>query len=202
MAAPVDICNLALSHLGVSTEIANLETERSKEAAACRRFYETVRDEVLRDFTWPFATVIADLALVQEQPNAEWAYAYRYPADALFFRRILTGGCRVEQAGARVPYRIGRDADGQLIFTDQATAVAEWTTLVDDTEQWPPDCVQAAGLLLASYIAPRVTGGDQFKLGLLALQKYQARIMAAKANAANEETPDQPPDSEFITARG
>jgi hypothetical protein len=45
----VEICNLALSHLAIATEIATL-TERSKEAQACNRFYAQVRDECSATF--------------------------------------------------------------------------------------------------------------------------------------------------------
>lgn len=202
MLSAVDLCNLALSHLGVSTEIANLETEKSKEAQACRRFYPVTRDEALRDFPWPFATAIGALALVEEAPTVEWGYAYRYPAACLAVRRILSGAGRVERPDTRIPYRIARDAAGLLILTDQPQAEAEWTVLVDDPQQYPPDFVAAVALLLAANIAPRVTGGDQFKLGALAFQKYLLSVDKARATAANEESADRPADSEFLTVRG
>ena len=72
-----EIANLAISHLGIGKTIANLELEKSQEAIACRRFYDTVRDSSLRDFPWPFAGKIQALALVSN----EWLYAYQYPSD-------------------------------------------------------------------------------------------------------------------------
>ena len=47
MASSTEIANLALSHLGNGTEIADLETERSSEASACRRFYDVALAQVL-----------------------------------------------------------------------------------------------------------------------------------------------------------
>ena len=202
MPAPVDICNLALSHLGVSTEIQTLETERSQEAQAARRFYATTRDQVLRDFPWPFASATAALALVEEEPTSEWAYSYRMPAGCLKFRRILSGAGRVETPDTRVPYRILGDDAGALLFTDQADAEGEWTRRVENTEHWPPDAVLAFSLLLASFLAPRVTGGDQFKLGARALQVYAVLIARAQAQAIGEESADRPAESEFVTVRG
>lgn len=204
MSSEVDICNMALSHLGVSTEIQNLETERSKEAQACRRFYVPTRDEVFRDFAWPFATVIEDLALVSSEPNTDWSYAYRYPADAVMIRSLWSGYSRKETAGSRIPYRISRDSAGRLIYTDQAAAdaVVEYTMIETDTERYPPDFVDALSLLLASKIGPRVAGGDQFQLADRAFKMYWMRIGQARANALNEQQPDPPPDSDFILARG
>jgi hypothetical protein len=54
---------------------------------------------------------------------------------------------------------------------------------------------------LAGYIAPRVTGGDPFKLGERAVRFYDYEISKAESAAINEEQPDQTPESTFITAR-
>jgi len=202
-ASETELCNLALSHLavaGVTFEIQDLDTEKSKEAQACRRFYAQARDEVLRAFPWPFATVIDNLALVATAPNVEWAYSYRYPSDCLMFRRILSG-FRTDALDSRIPYRLGRDASGELVFTDMDSAQGEWTTQVTNVGAFAPDFVQALAFLLASYIGPRVAGGDQYKLADRAYQLYQRSLGVARANAFNEEQADPPPDSEMIRAR-
>src|SRR5688572_11149621 len=111
MASETEIANLALSHLGVGKEIANLETERSQEAVACRRFYDTARDATLRDFSWPFATKIAVLGLIEADPNDEWDYSYRYPSDCLQLRRILSG-VRNDTRDSRVPFKLAHDDSG------------------------------------------------------------------------------------------
>jgi len=194
---------LALSHLavaGVTFEIQDLATESSKEAQACRRFYAQTRDEVLRDFPWPFATMIDTLALVATQPNQEWAYAYRMPSDCLRVRRILSGQ-RNETRESRVPYRLARDVSGGLIYTDQIEAQAEWTTLVTNVGAFAPDFVEALALLLAAYIGPRAAGGDQYKLADRAFQLYTRQIERARNNALNEEQVDLPVDSEYIRCR-
>lgn len=198
-----EICTLALSHLGVSIEINNLETEKSKEAQACRRFYATTRDEVLRDFSWPFAKVIEALALVEEDPNTEWGFSYRYPSGCLKVRRVLNGsGVRVDTEDTRVPFTEGRDTTGLLIFTDQEDAEVEYTMRETDTERYPADFVDTLSLLLASKIGPRVAGGDQFKLADRALKLYAWRKAVAEANAANEEQVDKDGPSGFERARG
>ncbi len=201
MSSPAEICNRALSHLGSSKEISNLMTDASSEAAACRRFYEPARDEVLRDFAHPFTTTIAALAEVEQSPNDEWDYSYRYPSDCMMFRKIQSG-VRNDRRETRVPMRIGRDATGRLIFTDQANAIGEYTYKETDISKWPIDLQNALSFLLAAYIATRVTGGDPFKLGEAALKKYMMMKTKAENNALNEEQPDSLPDSEFIQDRG
>lgn len=206
-ASETAIANMALSHLAIDKEIQSL-VESSANARACNRFYEQVRDEVLRDFPWPFARRTATLVVVSGTPN-EWVYQYRVPSDAIAIVRLLpygttTGvtGARMETAASRVPFVMGSDATGGLIWTDFYTAAVEYTAKITDVTQFPPDFTQAVSLLLAGYIAPRLTDGDEHKLGARALQLYDWRIQKARANAANEMHDDTSVDSEFITERG
>ena len=201
MASEVGICNLALSHIGISKEIANLDNEKSVEAAACRRFFTTVRDQVLRDFAWPFATRIVTLAKVEDQPDIEWAASYRYPSDTVVGRRLLSG-IRNDNRQSRVPMRISRDAEGLLILTDEIDPEFEYTFREEDTERFPADFTMAFSFRLAWYLAPRLTRGDDpGRLGARAIQSYLFEISRAEAAAGNEEQPDDLPESEFIRAR-
>jgi hypothetical protein len=204
MSSEADICNQALSHLAVSTEIQDLAIEKSKEAQACRRFYAPARDEVLRAFAWPKQTVKELLALVDEFDSDEndWGFSYRYPSDAITVRKLfIPGSGRRQSFQTKVKYALGRDTTGQLIFTDLETAYAEYTFKETNPENFDPDFSNALAWLLAHKIGPRVAGGDQFKLANRAFQFYQIAIAEARANAVNEEQPDEPPESEFISCR-
>jgi hypothetical protein len=194
------VCNLALGHLGISAEINNLTTEKSAEASACRRYFSTARDVALRDLKCTFATEFATLALVEENPNEEWAYSYRYPSDCLSFRRILSG-TRNDTIETRVSYRLASDDAGKLIYTDKASAECEYTRMVDNVLLWPDDVIMAVSLLLAGLISPRVTRGDGVKLGDRALGLYDTMKRAAESNAEGEEQNEQPPEAESIRAR-
>jgi len=200
MASKTSIANLALSHIGIAKPIANLDTEQSQEATACRTFYEVARDRVLRDIKWPFATKIAALALVEEDPNDEWAYSYRYPSDCLDVRKIQSG-VRNETNAQRIPYKIASDDQGLLIFCDREDAILEYTFRAENVNLYPPDFMMGFSYRLASYIAPRLTNGDPFKLMNDVMALYKTEISNAAANAQNEEQPDIAPDSEFIQAR-
>lgn len=196
----IEIWNMALSHLGHSKEIQT-ENEKSSEAATCRRFWEPAKKKLFRDFMWPFATQIEAVGLVEEDPNSEWAYAYRYPSNCDRIRRILSG-TRNDSRNTKVPYKIGQDDQGTLIFTDQEDAEVEYTITIDDVTRYPADCVMALSYLLAALIAPRLTGGDPYKLGDKALKLYVFERTNAENNAANEEQEEEQPDSEFIRDRG
>ena len=196
----VGICNMALSHLGVGKEIANLETEKSDEASAFRRFYDIARDATLRETAWPFATKIDVLSLVKEDPNDEWDFSYRYPIDCEYFRRILSG-IRNDNKSTRIPYEIASDTLGSLIYTDKKNATAEYTVNIDNPILYPPDFSMALSYYLAALTAARLTAGDPFKLKDWCMKMFYLEISRAASRAFNEEQVESPPESEFITGR-
>lgn len=200
MASETEICNIALSHLGIGKEISHIDTDPSDEAAACRRFYDTARDSVLKEVPWPFATKIRTLALIEENPNDEWDYSYRYPSDCLFIRRFITT-IRNPGQDERVKYKIAQDASGLIIYTDEYTPTIEYTVRETDPVKYPADFIMAFSYLLAFYVSPRLTKGDPFNLRASTFQAYQLEISRAAAHAFNEEELDLPPESEFIRGR-
>lgn len=200
MASSTEICNLALSHLGIAKPIANLTTEQSQEATACRVFYDITRDAVLKDYPWPFCTRVEALALVESDPNEEWKFSYRYPSNCLTVRKILSG-IRNETSSERTPYKIASDSQGLLIFCDTEEAQMEYTIRLTDSNLYSSDFIFAFSFRLASYLAPRLTAGDPFKLADRMLKMYLAEMSKATANAFNEEQRDSNPDPELIQER-
>ncbi len=200
MASDTEIANLALSHIGIGKEIANLTTENSQEANASRRFFVPSRDEVLRDFPWPFATRFVTLGLIEDDPTEEWDFSYGYPSDAVRMVRLLSG-IRNDNRQSKVSYKVVSGNSGREIYTDLEDAQAEFTFRETDTQRYPPDFVMAFSYKLAMRIAPRLTRGDPFKLQDRVLRFYMAEIAKAQATSANEEQVDEAPDSEFIRTR-
>lgn len=194
-----EICNIALSNLGQGKTISSL-TELSEEARACNLLYPTVRDAVLRDFKAGFSKKTAALNLVEEDPNTEWKYSYRVPSDCIFARRIVSG-IRNETEDMKIPFQEGADDQGLLIFTDLEDAELEYTYRVTQVSRFPPDCVLAIAFRLAAYLAPRLTGSDQFKIQQRMMQAYQMELAIYRQNSANESQGDVFPDSEFERSR-
>lgn len=200
MSSNTQIANMALSHLGIGQEIANLESERSEEANAIRAFYDTVRDFVQSDFPWPFLTKSQALALVAEDPTTEWDFSYRYPSDCLKIRRIFSS-LRNDSRQSRIPFLFYHDEIGKLIYTDYEDAVIEYSAKLTTEDMWPADFVLAFSFLLAVYVAPRLTKGDPFKMREGALKLYQQQLSMAEQRSLNEEQAEQLPESEFVRAR-
>lgn len=200
MASKTEIFNMALSHLAVGKDVSNLETEQSEEARVGRRLYDTALRATLAAFNWPFATRIVALALIEEEPNSEWAFSYRYPSDCLNIRRVLSG-IRNDNRQTRAPYKMAGDDTGTIIFTDEEDAQIEYTKYIDNPLIYPADFTLALSYYLAAMAAPSLTGGDQFKLGEKALRMYVVELKRAEARAGNEDQVEEEPDSEFVRIR-
>jgi hypothetical protein len=196
----VEVCNMALSHLGIGKTIGNLDTEKSQEAISCRLFFDRAMNATLRDCEWSFATKTVTLSLVEEDPTDEWAFSYRYPSDCKYFRRILSG-IRNDSRQTKVSYRVVSDTVGQLIYTDEEDAIAEYTKKIETVANWPDDFVLALSARIAVYISPRLTAGDPFKMGDRALRLYLSEIGLAQAATFNEQQEEEAPDAESVRAR-
>lgn len=206
MSSNTDIANLALLHLGFGKTIQSLDTERTSEANACRIFYDNALEIILSNFNWPFSTKKLALGLVQTFTNPEtdeWRYSYQYPSDCLNLRKIHTPYIRNTNVQSRVPYRIFNStaSNGKLILTDQEKAIAEYTLKITNVDLYPADFKMAFSYLLASYIAPSITNGDNIGTSSKMLQLAQFFGAQATSRNANEEKEEDIPQSEFILAR-
>ncbi len=209
------ICNQALAHLAVGKTITAITDANDQNAKACAVFYDTTRDEVLREFNWPFARRYVTLVLVGGTTTVpvtlDYQYSYRLPADCLRARRLLPG-TRLDVRQTRWSFVIGSDGTGRLLYTDFPVVAAtsttpqqpqlEYTTDITDEAQFTSEFAQAVAAKLAFYLAPSLSqGGDSGKLGARAYQLYQQIINQAQANALNEQVPDPAPESGFILTR-
>jgi hypothetical protein len=132
-AANVAVVNRALIRIGART-IANLDTEQSREAAGARAIFQAELEACLREFPWSFCTkyepALTWVAGTATTPaNDDWAYSYRYPNDCVFVRRIVTESRR-EFARAPEHFRVGQDADGNLLFCNRENPTIEYTARI------------------------------------------------------------------------
>jgi hypothetical protein len=213
MPTQLDIANLALAHLNVGKPIGSL-AEATQSARVMTQFYAQARNEVLRDFGWPFATKFVSLTLVagpSPRASVDYAYSYRYPADGVTARRLRIQPRRPDVRLARVPFTVAQDGTGRLLLTDvppidattdfPAFPQLEYTAAVDES-LWPPDFVMAVSRLLAWYASPLITGGDPHKLGVRAFQEYDRTVRRAWQNNLSEREDDiDDPECSFLTAR-
>ena len=158
MASEVDICNLALAHLGDSATVASIDPpEGSAQAEHCARFYSVARNVLLEMHAWGFATKRKALAATAED-SFGWDFAYAAPAGSLKMLAVLPYGANSDDETQ--PYEIEAGDTSNIILTDQETAVARFIMLVTDLTRWSPLALEALSWLLASYLAGPIYKGD------------------------------------------
>lgn len=202
---------MALAYLGVGVRVMNITSDTSENAKTLNLFYDTVRDAVLADFQWPFAQKRSTLALVENDPNDDWSFSYRYPTDAIRINRVYPGiyqgevdtllSDRILRSATFQEYEIGSDSSGGLIFSNETDAGAVYTYRHTTTALYPPNFTLLLSYRLAAQCSSVLTGGDPFKLGPQAWQLYVREMGYARANAANEERPALGPEDPLSLSR-
>lgn len=186
MASEVDICNLALSHLGDSATVASIDPpEGSAQAEHCQRFYPIARDSLLELHNWKFATKRTRLALL-DVDSWNWAYAYAEPSDAMKIISILPPTATPIEPTADYETMAADDGSG-LILTDLEEATALYIAEVTDTMRFSPMFVTTLSWHLASMLAGPIIKGD---VGAAEAKRCQQMMLyhlaQAKVSDANQ----------------
>jgi hypothetical protein len=189
------VANMALSHCGIGQEISAL-SENSAPARACNFWYDIARDLALASFPWPFANKQVTLALVEEDPNDEWQYSYRYPSNCIVFRRIVSG---VLPESKEIPFKLGHDVTGILIFCNQTDAIGEITATFGTEGLWPDAFASAVSWLLAERIAPKLQVDRSRQLD--ATGYMDKALMQAKGIQSQEQANQPRPPASSVIAR-
>ena len=180
MASEVDICNLALGHLGDTATVASINPpEGSAQSEHCARFYPIARDALLEMHPWGFATKRVNLAALNST-WPEWQYAYALPGDVVNLLAVMppnasddysvpmqslynVNGAPIPMAGQYQPQPYNTEVldDGtSVIYTNQEDAMLRYTALVKDPTKFSPLFVETLGYLLASKLAGPIIKGD------------------------------------------
>lgn len=179
MSTPVDICNLALGHIG-KPEINSLE-EASAEARECRRFYDPTRRAMLQLSDWTFARRRVVLAQVANDYAERWGYKYSRPAGALKMLRVLPPDTDLRQNPRPIPFEVREG----FVFTDLAPATAEYTTDAVDTSRFSALFIEALSFRIAQRVSRPLTKST--KLANEMRDEYVQHLSAAiEADAAQD----------------
>ena len=181
MATEVDICNLALAHLGDDATIASLNPpEGSAQAEKAARFYPIARNSLLEMHTWNFAAKRGNIALTTNSLD-QWDYAYVAPADMMSPVAIISptaqndyatrmsagdtpGGITSNYAPTIVAGQYSPQQfaiEGDLIYTNQENAMLRYQAFITDPSLFSPLFVITLSWHLASMLAGPVIKGDQ-----------------------------------------
>lgn len=173
--AVVTLCNRALDRVG-SDHISSL-TEDSEAARLVNQNWPDVRDTVLNEHEWAFATVIQSLAVSSDTNDTPYTYRYQLPVDPhpLYYITL------VDTNGYEEPdyeYRIMGDA----LYTDLQYAQMKYVSRSTDPTNYPHLVKEAMIYLLASRIAWRLTQRPDLEQSLE--QKYTGYLLEAIAKDA------------------
>lgn len=200
MASAVDLCNMALANIGADGVVSSISPpDGSAEAGHCARFYPQARTELLESFAWPFAKTRVSLASVPN-PSSIWAYAYAVPADCLNPVRVLNS-FTLQYSGFWAAYGFvtpseialfnergsaDYETEGDVLLTNEPTAVLLYVRDVTDTSKFTPGFNTALGYLLSSFLAgPIIKGKEGASTGATLRQAAMQAAHAAMAIEAN-----------------
>lgn len=190
MSSEVDICNLALSHLGDEAGVVAIKPpDGTIQAAHCGRFYPIARDLLLEMHPWPFAVKRKEVAEVENPSPDDWAYAYALPAQCLRPLTCLVPGqtAALDNEGGGHAYLVEAAEDGSsVIYTNVPAATIRYIARVTDTTRYSPAFVVALARLLAAHLAgPIVKAGPGVEVAAAQMKLFGVEYAQAAALSAN-----------------
>jgi hypothetical protein len=175
----VTICNLALAHLGDQSIVSM--SDPSQEARFCTLFYNPVRQEILRQHPWNFATKIVSLNQLSTAPLFDWQYQYQLPVD---FFRLLT----VNSFGQSVPTEM-YEIQGDYLLSDSSSINISYTADVTNENLFDSIFVEVFCLRLAARLAKSLAGSMNISQQLN--QEYKSLLSEARRIDSTENSDRQ-----------
>lgn len=154
------IFNMTLKNLSVSVGIQNTN-QTDKNTVVLNEFYESAKDQVLKDYDWDFASTYRELALTGNIPkNPKFLYEYDYPNDCLFAREIIP----YVDNNDIIEFEIASNNIGQkVINTNQTPVVLRYTKCVDNETFFSTEFVIALSWYLSFLCALALNKGCDYK---------------------------------------
>lgn len=182
-----EIANRALDAIGA--EAIGSINDLTKPAQLCNRLFSPLRDSLLRQHPWNFATARATLPALAVAPAWGFANAYQLPAD---YMRIV----RLNVSDPTTPYKV----EGGIIVTDYGAPLQIlYIQSFDDVGRFDPLFTDALVLALARDLAKPLANDTQLR-GQLAAD-FQGALRTARSADAAEGTPDQLWSDTLLIAR-
>lgn len=201
---PVDIANLALGWLGVK-QIASFD-DPSPAGRRVKSVFAGLRDSVLEDADWSFATERRELPRDGTTPLFGYASRYLMPSDVITVRKafpsVVTGLIDAFAASLEptdsdfMAWEIesGTNSAGQrgryiLADTIATSLYVKAIVRVEDHTLWSPTFTQALAARLAADLCVPLT--EDKALAAQMWQLYKVKLDAATGNDAKQGMPDR-----------
>lgn len=220
----IDICNLALTHLGDISTVASISAPTTAQERYCARFYPIARDLTLELHLWGFASMRAALVASATVPPSSWAYAYDPPAGVINYISVLDPNAADDYTSPMAfslpgpyatpvvnvaaytpqPYVIEDVGAGvEVIYTNISPAVLRYTQQVTDTTKYPQTFVMALSYRLAAMLAGPILKTDVgMKVAGQMQQMAEMWQQKAEGSDANQRNVKPVVGPAWITQRG
>lgn len=215
----VAICNRALKLIRDAGQITSIDpSDGSAQADACADLYPAVRDKLLREHAWGFATTRRKLTAVQSTTTV-FEYAYQYPGDVSHVLLVQpeepvsdngdiawNGGGYMQRPvqgyRAKLRHVVERDERSRLVIrTNEPNAELKYVKRVTDTKLFDAMFTDALVYTLASELALALIGGSRGeKLAAGLMQK--AMVATGQAETADSDESEDPPDHDASWIEG
>lgn len=195
----IEICNLALSRVGVKEYISSI-TEQTAEAEACNLTYDHVLREALAICDWTFARKRGTLIEEAGDPPEEWAFQYQLPAD-LITARYIDNGLTEWRQDQIFPFVIENPSGSKsLLYCQIEDAILKYTFDQTDPAHYPSWFSDYAAWELAADIALPITSKDEIWRTALS-GAYASKNKAIARNHRSEQKRPVETDGAFLAAR-
>ena len=194
----IDICNLALAHIGDKATVTSLNpSDGSHQADLCARYYPVARDLCLERHRYDFTIKQSALVALTTSGRTDFEYAYRLPSDFAGAISVIAKDSLDDQvsAGIKIPQpfviELNDDYD-RIIYCNLQDAVIRYQAKVTDSSQFSRMFVYAVSWQLASMLAGALIKGDE-GMGAVRNAGQMAEFYMQKAAAFDSRTTREKP---------
>ena len=194
----IDICNLALAHIGDKATVTSLNpSDGSHQADLCARYYPVARDLCLERHRYDFTIKQSALVALTTSGRTDFEYAYRLPSDFAGAISVIAKDSLDDQvsAGIKIPQpfviELNDDYD-RIIYCNLQDAVLRYQAKVTDSSQFSRMFVYAVSWQLASMLAGALIKGDE-GMGAVRNAGQMAEFYMQKAAAFDSRTTREKP---------
>lgn len=153
------ICNIALGWLRANL-IVNFDTDESVEAKLCRANYDRLREAVLEDREWRFATKRVLLVRDPEVPEYGWAFQFKLPSDCI--RALAVSAVKsTPLINTAMDNNIEWEREEDFIKADRESVFLRYTMNIETPTKFSAGFVQSLATRLAAELAVPLTGSDK-----------------------------------------
>ncbi len=176
MISEVDVCNRALKYLSAG-RIDSLEDNTAK-AKACLTVFYSVRDSVLADYPWSFATHILQPTLINSEILVGWLYLYAIPANCLAIRKLFLDTSSTNPDPIEYEECVSPTTLVRAVAVNYEDPYLRYTRQIADPSLWSVKFADVLSMKLAAEIGPEVTGKQE--AGTEAAKQYRAMVSEAE----------------------